>query len=105
MFRFRNTKYRIKQYAQGQDYRFLQIYAKVVLTGGWELDWAKRRKFDAKRELYIKIQNNRSREGQDYAINNNIQSSPDRSRTGVPGTKTRNDGPLHYRTLPPPRQI
>ena len=28
-----------------------------------------------------------------------IEDSPGRSRTDVPGTKTRDDGPLHYRTV------
>lgn len=28
-----------------------------------------------------------------------IRDSPGRNRTDVPGTKTRDDGPLHYRTV------
>ena len=29
----------------------------------------------------------------------NLGDSPGRNRTDVPGTKTRDDGPLHYRTV------
>ena len=32
-------------------------------------------------------------------IHNNLGDSPGRNRTDVPGTKTRDDGPLHYRTV------